>query len=128
MTVYPNLAFPYFVDFPGDRQQSPTFHGYADYTKIIEENGETIIQSPFFSPARFAHTHGDNLILLRAQDGFIHRVQGEVTLGGHRMFARPMGPVTGNPIKMSRLFWELFEPSSSSSWFTLRSAKSAPPW
>jgi hypothetical protein len=128
MTVYPNLAFPYFVDFPGDRQQSPTFHGYADYTKIIEENGETIIQSPFFSPARFAHIHGNNLILLRAQDGMIHRVQGEVTLGGHRMFARPMGPVTGNPIKMSRLFWELFEPSSSTSWFTLRSAKSAPPW
>jgi hypothetical protein len=128
MTVYPNLAFPYFVDFPGDRQQSPTFHGYADYTKIIEENGETIIQSPFFSPARFAHIHGNNLILLRAQDGMIHRVQGEVTLGGHTMFARPMGPVTGNPIKMSRLFWELFEPSSSSSWFTLRSAKSAPPW
>jgi hypothetical protein len=26
------------------------------------------------------------------------------------MFARPMASVTGNPVKISRLFWDLFEP------------------
>jgi hypothetical protein len=128
MTIYPHLAFPYYIDFPGGRRRAPTFHGYAGYTKITAENGETIIQSPHFDPKRFAHIRGDNLILLRAQDGMIQRVQGEVTLGGHTLFARPVAPVTGNPVKVSRLFWELFEPSSSTSWFTLRSAKSAPPW
>jgi hypothetical protein len=126
VTVYPNLAFPYFVDFTADPKQPPTFHGYADYTKITEENGEVIIQSPWFSPARFAHIRGDNLILLRAQDGMLRRVGGEASLGGHTLFARPAASVTGSSVKMSGLFWNLFEPSSSTSWFTLRSAKSHP--
>jgi hypothetical protein len=126
--VYPNLAFPYFLDFTPDPKHPPTFHGYADYVKISESNGETVMQSPFFEPRRFAHIHGDNLILLRAQDGVVQRIGGEVTIGGHTMFARPIAPVTGNPVKLSRLFWDLFEPNSSTSWFTLRSARSAPPW
>jgi hypothetical protein len=126
MTVYPNLAFPYFVDFTADPKRPPTFHGYADYTKVTEENGEVIIHSPWFSPARFAHVRGDNLLLLRAQDGMIRRVTGEVNLGGHTLFARPTAPVTGSSVKMSGLFWTLFEPDSSTSWFTLRSAKSYP--
>jgi hypothetical protein len=126
MTVYPNLAFPYFVDFTADPKRPPTFHGYADYTKVTEENGELIIHSPWFSPARFAHVRGDNLLLLRAQDGMIRRVTGEVNLGGHTLFARPTAPVTGSSVKMSGLFWTLFEPDSSTSWFTLRSAKSYP--
>jgi hypothetical protein len=126
MTVYPNLAFPYFVDFTADPKRPPTFHGYADYTKVTEENGEAIIHSPWFSPARFAHVRGDNLLLLRAKDGMIRRVAGEVSLGGHSLFARPTAPVTGPSVKMSGLFWTLFEPGSSTSWFTLRSAKSYP--
>jgi hypothetical protein len=126
MTVYPNLAFPYFVDFPGGRERWPTFHGYADYTKMTEENGEIVIQSPWFSPARFAHIRGDNLIWLRAEDGMIHRVAGVVNLRERTLFARPAASVTGSPVKMSRLFWDLFEPGSSHSWFTLRSAKSYP--
>jgi hypothetical protein len=126
MTVYPNLAFPYFVDFTADPKRPPTFHGYADYTKVTEENGEIIIHSPWFSPARFAHVRGNNLLFLRAQDGMIRRVTGEVNLGGHTLFARPTAPVTGSSVKMSGLFWTLFEPNSSTSWFTLRSAKSYP--
>ena len=128
MTVYPNLAFPYFVDFPGGRERSPTFHGYADYIKVSEGDGEVLIQSPAFDPQRFAHIRGDNLLFLRVQDGVVQRVGGEIAIGGHTMFARPIASVTGNPVKISRLFWELFEPRGSTAWFTLRSAKSYPPW
>ncbi len=109
LPVYPSLAFPYFFDFPANPAHPPTFHGYADYVKMFEANGEVVIQSPFFDPERFAHVRGDNLLLLRAQN-------------------RPMAPVSGNPVKLSRLFWDLFEPSGSTSWFTLRSARSMPPW
>jgi hypothetical protein len=126
--VYPNLAFPYFFDFTPDPKNPPTFHGYADYTKVSSSDGEVVIQSPFFDPRRFARVRGDNLLLLRAQDGVVRRVEGEVSLGGYTMFARPVAPVIGNPVKISRLFWDLFEPSGSTSWFTLRSARSAPPW
>jgi hypothetical protein len=128
MTVYPNLAFPYFLDFTPDLKHPPTFHGYADYIKVSEGDGEVLIQSPVFDPQRFAHIRGDNLLFLRAQDGVLQRVGGEITIGGHTMFARPIASVTGNPVKISRLFWELFEPSGSTSWITLRSAKSYPPW
>jgi hypothetical protein len=128
VTVYPNLAFPYFLDFTTDPAHPPTFHGYADYIKISESNGEVVIHSPWFDSARFARIRGDNLLFLRVQDGVVQRVAGEITLGGHTLFARPMTPVTGNPVKISRLFWDLFEPSGSTSWFTLRSARNAPPW
>jgi hypothetical protein len=126
--VYPNLAFSYFLDFTPDPKHPPTFHGYADYIKVSEGDGEVVIQSPAFDPQRFAHVRGDNLLFLRVQDGVIQRVAGEVTLDGHTIFARPIASVTGNPVKISRLFWDLFEPSGSTSWFTLRSAKSYPPW
>jgi hypothetical protein len=126
--VYPNLAFSYFLDFTPDPKHPPTFHGYADYIKVSEGDGEVVIQSPAFDPQRFAHVRGDNLLFLRVQDGVVQRVGGEITLGGQTMFARPIASVTGNPVKISRLFWDLFEPSGSTSWFTLRSAKSYPPW
>jgi len=126
--IYPNLAFSYFLDFTPDPKHPPSFHGYADYIKVSESDGEVLIQSPAFDPQRFAHIRGGNLLFLRVQDGVIQRVAGEVTLGGHTMFARPIASVTGNPVKISRLFWEFFEQSGSTSWFTLRSARSAPPW
>jgi hypothetical protein len=128
VTIYPNLAFSYFFDFTPDPSHPPTLHGYADYIKMSEGSGEIVIQSPAFDPKRFAHVRGDNLLFLRVQDGVVHRIGGEVTLGGHTIFARPIVPVTGNPVKSSRLFWDLFEPSGSTSWFTLRSARSMPPW
>jgi len=104
MTVYPNLAFPYFLDFTPDPTHPPTFHAYADYIKMSEASGELLLQSPWFDPKRFAHIRGDNLLFLRAQGAVVKRVEGEVTLGGHIMFARPVVPVTGNPKKISRLF------------------------
>jgi len=128
MTVYPNLAFPYFLDFTPDPTHPPTFHAYADYIKMSEGNGEVVIQSPFFDPQRFARIRGDNLLFLRAHDRVLQRVGGQVTIGGHVTFARPVASVAGNPIKISRLFWDLFEPSGSASWSTLRSARVAPPW
>jgi hypothetical protein len=128
MTIYPNLAFSYFLDFTPDPTHPPTFHAYAEYIKMSEASGELVLQSPWFDPARFAHIRGDNLLFLRAQGGVVKRVEGEVTLGGHTLFARPVVPVTGNPVKVSRLFWDLFEPSGSTSWATLRSARVAPPW
>jgi hypothetical protein len=126
--VYPNLAFSYFFDFTPDPKHPPTFHGYADYIKVSEGDGEVLIQSPAFDPQRFAHIRGDNLLFLRVQDGVVQRVGGEIAIGGHTMFARPIASVAGNPVKISKLFWELFEPSGSASWFTLRSARSYPPW
>jgi hypothetical protein len=128
VTIYPNLAFSYFFDFTPDPSHPPTLHGYADYIKMSESSGEIVIQSPALDPKRFAHVRGDNLLFLRVQDGVVRRIGGEVTLGGQTMFARPIAPVTGNPVKSSRLFWDLFEPASSHSWFTLRAARSAPPW
>jgi hypothetical protein len=128
VTIYPNLAFSYFFDFTPDPSHLPTLHGYADYIKISEGNGEIVIQSPALDLKRFAHVRGDNLLLLRVQDGVVQRIGGEVTLGGHTMFARPIAPITDNPVKLSRLFWDLFEPAGSNSWFTLRAARSAPPW
>jgi hypothetical protein len=128
VTVHPNLAFPYFLDFTLDHRNPPTFHGYADYLKISEANGEIVIESPGFDPKRFARIQGDNLIFMRAHDGMFERVGGKITLSGHTLLARPMVAVPGNPIKMSRLFWDLFELSDSTSWFTLRSARIASPW
>jgi hypothetical protein len=128
VTIYPNLAFSNFLDFTPDPSHPPTLHGYADYIKMSEGSGEIVIQSPALDPKRFAHVRGDNLLFLRVQDGVVQRIGGEVTLGGYTMFARPFAPVTGNPVKLSRLFWDLFEPAGSNSWFTLRAARSAPPW
>jgi len=128
VAVYPNLAFPYFFDFTLDPKHPPTFHGYSDYIKMSETNGEIVMQSPFFDPARFARIRGDNLVFLRAQDGFVQRIGGQVTLGGYTMSARPMAPVTDHPVKLSSLFWSLFEPHGSTSWFSVRSARYAPPW
>jgi hypothetical protein len=128
ITIYPNLAFSYFLDYTPDPTHPPTFHGYADYVKISQSDGEIVIESPWFDPARFAHIRGDNLLFLKVQDGVAQRVEGEITIGGHTVFARPVASVTGNPVKISRLFWDLFEPSGSTSWFTLRSARRAPPW
>jgi hypothetical protein len=128
VVIYPSLAFPYFYDFTVDSKHPPTFHGYAEYIKVSENDGEIVIQSPFFDPARFAHIRGDNLIFLRAQEGVVQRIAGQITLGGHTMFARPMSPASGNPVKLSGLFWNLFEPHGSNSWFTVRSARSYPSW
>ena len=128
VTIYPNLAFSYFLDYTPDPMHPPTFHGYADYVKISQSDGEIVVQSPWFDPARFAHIRGDNLLFLKVQDGVAQRVEGEVTIGRHTLFARPVAQVTGNPVRISRLFWDLFEPSGSTSWFTLRSARRAPPW
>jgi hypothetical protein len=128
VVIYPSLAFPYFYDFTVDSKHPPTYHGYAEYVKISENDGEIVIQSPFFDPGRFAHIRGDNLIFLRAQEGVVQRIAGQITLGGHTMFARPMSPTSGNPVKLSGLFWNLFEPHGSNSWFTVRSARSYPPW
>ncbi len=44
--VYPNLAFSYFLDFTPDPKHPPTFHGYTDYIKVSEGDGELLIQSP----------------------------------------------------------------------------------
>jgi len=128
VTIYPNLAFSYFLDYTPDPMHPPTFHGYADYVKICQNDGEIVVQSPWFDPTRFARIRGDNLLFLKVQDGVAQRVEGNVTIGGHTLFARPVAPVTGNPVRISRLFWDLFEPSGSTSWLTLRSARSAPPW
>jgi hypothetical protein len=128
VTIYPNLAFSYFLDYTPDPMHPPTFHGYADYVKISQSDGEIVVQSPWFDPTRFAHIRGDNLLFLKVQDGVAQRMEGDVTIGGHTLFARPVAPVTGNQVRISRLFWDLFEPSGSTSWFTLRSARRAPPW
>lgn len=126
VTVYPNLAFPYFIDFTPDPKRPPTFHGYADYIKLSEGNGEIVMQSPWFDSNRFAHIRGDNLLWLRVQDGIVQRVAGEVNIQGRRLFARPISSVAGTPVKMSRLFWDVFEPANSTSWFTLKTARSYP--
>jgi len=126
ITVYPNIAFPYFIDFTPDPKRPPTFHGYADYIKLDEGNGEIVMQSPWFDSNRFAHIRGDNLLWLRVQDGIVQRVAGEVNIQGRRLFARSIGPVAGTPVKMSRLFWDVFGPANSTSWFTLKTARSYP--
>jgi hypothetical protein len=126
MAVYYSLAFPRFVTWTHPGFKSPTFHGYADYTRIIRKSDEAIIESPSFDPTAFAHVREDNLIFLQSTKGKLRRLAGPIVLQGVELYARPQDTSIVDGVKPSSLFWELFEPVDSSRWSTLKNARSYP--